>query len=257
MSVEEFRRRAGEAILGGVDRALLERWEPAKQRAAEITGSTRDDQVKAVTAVFARELGAIGAATGAIAAVPSVGGAVVVTGSFAEFGYFTFRSSELVLTIGALHGHTDATIEEQRAWLLGVLAFGDGASKGFTKLAGELGKGLGKKTVEKIPMATLRAINAAAGRTIRPNTAPSVAWLLCRGPNRDRQRDWRRSQLLQHQATWPVRQQILHQLPYRTIEDTTEKSVTKKSDSDRAIHTNPRSRPHRCLSTSRNMDHQN
>ena len=166
VSVEEFRRRAGEAILGGVDRALLERWEPAKQRAAEMTGSTRDDQVKAVTAVFARELGAIGAATGAIAAVPTVGGAVVVTGSFAEFGYFTFRSSELVLTIGALHGHTDATIEEQRAWLLCVLAFGDGASKAFTKLAGELGKGLGRKTVEKVPMATLRAINAAAGRTI-------------------------------------------------------------------------------------------
>ena len=166
MSVDEFRRRAGEAILGGVDRALLERWEPAKQRAAEITGATRDDQVKAITAVFARELGAIGAATGAIAAVPTVGGAVVVTGSFTEFGYFTFRSSELVLTIGALHGHTDATIEEQRAWLLCVLAFGDGASRAFTKLAGELGKGLGKKTIEKVPMTTLRAINAAAGRTI-------------------------------------------------------------------------------------------
>ena len=230
MSVEEFRRRAGEAILGGVDRALLERWEPAKQRAAEITGATRDDQVKAVTAVFARELGAIGAATGAIAAVPTVGGAVVVTGSFAEFGYFTFRSSELVLTIGALHGHTDATIEEQRAWLLCVLAFGDGASKGFTKLAGELGKGLGKKTVEKIPMTTLRAINAAAGRTIvtkygtkRGVVALGRALPIGIGSVIGGGANYGNTRLLGRYAN-----KFFTELPYRTIEDTTEKSADEE-----------------------------
>jgi len=166
LSAEEFRLRAGEAILGGVDRALLEQWEPAKERAARITGATVEDKVKAVTSTYARELGATGAAAGAIAAVPTVGGVAVIAGSFAEFGYFSFRSCELVLTIGALHGHTDATIEEQRAWLLCVLAYGNGASKGFTRLAGELGNGLGKKAVKKIPMSTLRAINAAAGRTV-------------------------------------------------------------------------------------------
>ena len=227
VSVDEFRRRAGEAILGGVDRALLERWEPAKQRAAEITGATRDDEVKAVTAVFARELGAIGAATGALAAVPTVGGAVVITGSFAEFGYFTFRSSELVLTIGALHGHTDATIEEQRAWLLCVLAFGDGASKAFTKLAGELGKGLGKKTVEKIPMTTLRAINAAAGRTIvtkygtkRGVIALGRALPVGIGSVIGGGANYGNTRLLGRYAN-----KFFAELPYRTIDDTTDEGT--------------------------------
>jgi len=226
VSVDEFRRRAGEAVLGGVDRALLERWEPAKQRAAEITGATRDNQVKAVTAVFARELGAIGAATGALAAVPTAGGAVVITGSFAEFGYFTFRSSELVLTIGALHGHTDATIEEQRAWLLCVLTFGDGASKAFTKLAGELGKGLGKKTVEKVPMTTLRAINAAAGRTIvtkygtkRGIVALGRALPVGIGSVIGGGANYGNTRLLGRYAN-----KFFTELPYRTIDTTTDES---------------------------------
>lgn len=166
LSPAEFRRRAGEAILGGVDKAIAFRWEPAKERARRITGTTVDDKVKALTSTYARELGAIGGATGAAAAAPGIGTVAVIAGSFAEFGYFAVRSSELVLTIGALHGHEDSTIDEQRAWILCVLAFGNGAAEGFTKLAGELGKGLGKKAVARIPTSTLQAINKAAGRTI-------------------------------------------------------------------------------------------
>jgi hypothetical protein len=72
----------------------------------------------------------------------------------------------LILTIGAVHGHTQATVEEQRAWILSVLVDGNAASEGFIKLAGELGKGLGAKATKSIPMSVLRAVNSSAGRTI-------------------------------------------------------------------------------------------
>lgn len=86
--------------------------------------------------------------------------------SIAEFGWFTVRASELILTIGALHGHTQSTMEERRAWILSILVFGDGAAAGFNKLAGEVGKGLGKKATQKIPISVLRKINSSLGRTI-------------------------------------------------------------------------------------------
>jgi len=65
-----------------------------------------------------------------------------------------------------LHGHSKASVEERRAWVLAVLAWGEGAATGFKKLAGELGKGLGGKAVSKIPTTALRSINKALGITI-------------------------------------------------------------------------------------------
>ncbi len=119
-----------------------------------------------LTRVFARELGWVGVTAGGVAAAPAVGTAGALGASAAEFSYFTMRAGELVLTIGALHGHTEATVEEQRAWILTVLLFGSGASEGFTKLAGELGKGLGKKATNQIPRSVFQAVNRSAGRTI-------------------------------------------------------------------------------------------
>lgn len=52
------------------------------------------------------------------------------------------------------------------AWILSILVFGNGASEGFTKLAGEVGRGLGTKATTRIPMSVLRGINSSAGRTI-------------------------------------------------------------------------------------------
>ena len=160
------RRQAGEAVLAGVDKAINSRWQPAKDRAARLTGDTIDEKVKALTSTYARELGTVGGAAGAVAAVPGVGTSAAIAGSVADFGYFAFRAGELILTIGAVHGHEDATIEEQRAAILSVLAYGNGASEAFRKLAGEVGKGLGKKAALRIPASSLQAINATLGRTI-------------------------------------------------------------------------------------------
>ena len=156
----------GDAVLSAVDLAVGTKWEVAKERAEHLTGESVESKVSAVSALFARELGLIGATAGGVAAVPVAGTATTLATSVAEFGYFTMRAGELILTIGALHGHTQATVEEQRAWILSVLLFGNTAAEGFTKLAGEVGKGLGMKATRKIPMRLLNAVNSAAGRTV-------------------------------------------------------------------------------------------
>lgn len=150
-------------ILTQVDRAIHTRWEPAKKRAARIGGP---DEVHRVTRSFARELGAVGFATGAAAAVPGVGTATVVGTAAAEFGVFLTRATDLILTIGAMHGLTDSSVEERRWWVLTVLAYGNGAAQFSTKLASEAGKGLGLKATRAIPMEVLQQINRAAGRTL-------------------------------------------------------------------------------------------
>lgn len=119
-----------------------------------------------MTEQFARELGLVGAVAGGAAALPAVGMAAVLAMSASEFGVFTMRCSELILTIGAIHGHTDVTVEEQRVWIMYVLLFGSGAAESFNKLASEVGKRLGKKAVHAVPTTMIRAINRAAGRTI-------------------------------------------------------------------------------------------
>jgi hypothetical protein len=165
-SPAKARQDIGDAVLAAVDLAVDTKWETAKQRAEKLTGQSTSDKVDQLTSLFARELGMVGASAGGVAAVPGLGTASYVAAYVAEFGYFTLRSGELILTIGALYGHSEASVEEQRAWILSVLIYGTTASEGFTRLAGEVGKGLGKKATTKIPMSVLKAINSSAGRTI-------------------------------------------------------------------------------------------
>jgi EcsC family protein len=159
-------RSIGKVVLTAIDTAIQSRWTHAQSRAKQTSGESVDEKVRALSKSFAQELGTVGAATGAAAAVPAVGTAASVTLGVGDFTWFTVRASELILIIAALHGHTRATVEERRAWILSVLAFGNGASEGFAKLAGEVGKGLGRKATERIPMKVLGAINSKLGRTI-------------------------------------------------------------------------------------------
>jgi hypothetical protein len=84
----------------------------------------------------------------------------------AELGWFTLRAGDLILAIAAVHGHTEPSVEERRAWVLSILAFGDSPAVTFTKLAGEAGNGLGAKATALIPTQVLRRMNRSLGRTI-------------------------------------------------------------------------------------------
>lgn len=159
-------KQAGEAVLAAVDKAVTVRWDQATKRAAAANGATLDERVNKAVRAFEAELLVGGAAVGGAAAAPGVGTVSAVALSIAELGWITVRLSDLILTVAVLHGHGRASVEERRAWTLSILAFGDGAAAGFTKFAGEFGKGLGGKAVGRIPSSALSQINRALGRTI-------------------------------------------------------------------------------------------
>ncbi len=129
----------GKAMLKGIDKAVTTRWERALDKAAKAEGATVDARAKWVTRSFIRELTSLGAATGATAAAPGLGTASAASVMVADMGWFALRTTDLIMTIGAVHGQTDASPEERRAWVLAVLAFGEHAAKEFAALAAELG----------------------------------------------------------------------------------------------------------------------
>lgn len=129
----------GKAMLKGIDKAVTTRWERALDKAAKAEGATVDARAKWVTRSFIRELTSLGAATGATAAAPGLGTASAASVMVADMGWFALRTTDLIMTIGAVHGHIDASPEERRAWVLAVLAFGENAAKEFAALAAELG----------------------------------------------------------------------------------------------------------------------
>ncbi|MFV0526943.1 MAG: hypothetical protein ACK5RL_20870 [Acidimicrobiales bacterium] len=89
----------------------------------------------------------------------------------ADLAWFALRSTDLIMTIGAVNGQTAATPEERRAWVLSVLAFGeqaadqaglllDGAtasSRGGERVAGLLA---GVAGGDAAALDTLRRLNA-------------------------------------------------------------------------------------------------
>ena len=154
------------ALTRAIDLAVVTRWEPAKARAASARGSTVEERTADVRRMFARELATLGAATGAMAALPAVGTGIAVTSLVAELGWINVRMMDLMLTIAVLYGHGEASVEERRAWLIAVLLFGTGAVKSADRFASEAGKGLGKNATRWIPQESLRALNNIFGRTI-------------------------------------------------------------------------------------------
>lgn len=135
---------AGKALIEGVDRAVVARWDEAQQLAAETApGASPEVKAREIATPIKRSMTALGAAAGATAAAPGVGTGVAVGALAAELGVVALRTTDMVMAIGAAYGHTDATADERRAWVLAVLAFGDDAAEEFTTLARDMGLRVG------------------------------------------------------------------------------------------------------------------
>jgi hypothetical protein len=130
---------AGKALIEGVNRAVDTRWDRALETAANAPGLDPKAKSKALASPIRKRLTALGAAAGATAAAPGVGTSVAVSTLVAELGVVALKTTDLVMAIGAAHGHTDASAEERRAWVLAVLAFGDDAAEEFATLARDMG----------------------------------------------------------------------------------------------------------------------
>ncbi|HEX2575003.1 MAG TPA: EcsC family protein [Aquihabitans sp.] len=156
----------GRAVLEGVERAVDSRWHLAQKRAAQTTGRPVPERIEEVRWTFLRELTALGAASGGVAALPGAGTGTALATSAADIGWYTMRLADLVMTVAVIHGHHDATVDERRAWVLAVLAFGSGASAGLEKAAREVGRNLGHRQIGSVSGTTLRAINKRLGATV-------------------------------------------------------------------------------------------
>lgn len=130
---------AGRALIEGIDRAVVSRWDRAQQVAAAAPGDSPAARARAIATPIRKNMTAIGAAAGATAAAPGVGTGVAMGTLAAEIGVIALKTTDLVMAIGAAYGHLDAEPEERRAWVLAVLAFGDDAADEFATLARDMG----------------------------------------------------------------------------------------------------------------------
>jgi hypothetical protein len=158
--------KVGELVIAAVDKAVITRWESAQVRAGRAKASSHEGRLDEVARAFAQELAAAGAMSGGLAAAPGVGTGAAIASASAEVSWTTVRLGDLVLTVAALHGHDQPSVEERRAWVLAVLAGGSAMTGTATALAKEMGKGLGAKATKKIPTAALQALNRTLGRTV-------------------------------------------------------------------------------------------
>lgn len=164
---EKVERPTAESpLLAAVDRAVEARWDQALRAAARTGSGSPRRRVAKLSAEVTRELTAIGAAAGAAAAVPGAGTLAVAGTTAAEGAWFALRMADLVMAVGAVHGHTEATAEQRRAWVLSVLAFGDTASAGVVRLVRDLGSGLGLRKGQAPSIDVLQAVNRTLVRQL-------------------------------------------------------------------------------------------
>ncbi|MFZ8997645.1 MAG: hypothetical protein ACO3D0_04660, partial [Ilumatobacteraceae bacterium] len=156
--------RLSRAMLSSIDQVSQHRWETAKERAAGVPGDLRPDRIAAVSAAFAFELGAAGAAAGAAAAAPMVGTAATLAATGAELAWFTGRAGDLILTIAAIHGRPDPTVDERRAWVLAVLLYGSSARDEFARTLQQASTGVLPTLDRQLPVATLQTANRIMSR---------------------------------------------------------------------------------------------
>ncbi len=167
-------------LLGTIDEVSSNRWDAAVKRAADLPGDIRPIKVKALTDSFAREVGAAGAAAGAVAAAPTIGTTATLLTATAELAWFTARAGDLILTIAALHGRPDPTVEERRAWVLALLIYGGSARDEVARAVNEASTGIVTATADRrLPLASLQLLNRTMSKVLfrRYGTRRGVAAL--------------------------------------------------------------------------------
>ena len=162
----EFERLAA-GMLGTIDEVSSNRWEAAVKRAAAQPGRIRPEKIKALTDSFAREVGAAGAAAGVVAASPAFGTGATLLTATAELAWFTARAGDLILTIAALHGRPDPTVDERRAWLLAVLIYGGSARDEFARAVHEASTGMVAVGPERrLPIGAIQLANRVMSKAL-------------------------------------------------------------------------------------------
>lgn len=152
----------GKAMVEGVDKAVTKRWQRALDRAAKTQG-TKEQRLEELYRAFQRELTGAGAATGAAAATPGLGTAAAASWLSADVAWLALRSTDLIMTIAAVHGHTTASPDQRRAWVLSIMAFGDEAAAEFTNLVDKVNMNPTGVEGMRMPLEVIERVNATLG----------------------------------------------------------------------------------------------
>lgn len=151
-------------VIRAIDHAVTSRWAAARTRAAATTGPV-PDRVAAITQATSTELALVGAATGGVAALPGVGTVAALATSAADVGWTTTRACDVVMAIGAVHGHTEAPAPVRKAWIVAVLGYGTDAAAVLPRiLAAEVEAH--DRAAGRVSGGSLAALNQGFGRTL-------------------------------------------------------------------------------------------
>jgi len=167
----DFRKRAADALETTLNKAVDVQWKRAQagvasKRRRRPTDSA-DDIADRIIRDFVRDITAIGATSGGIAAVPGAGTTVRVTaGLTAESTLLLERATFMTLAVAHAYGHDLTDVHVRKYAVLRVLAVWAGAANGMLRFNAAVAQGLGKKAVRGIPAKGVFAINRAVGKRV-------------------------------------------------------------------------------------------
>lgn len=143
---------------GGLLGAIAEqRHDAARQQVAEVRrrfpGDSSSDLCTRLIRACALDLAMAGAVSGGAAASPAAGptGTAALLG--AEGAMNASRLGELVMAIGILHGHHDATSGDRALWLAAALSAAEGSALGLTGMAARAGVRGSARLLRRFPAA--------------------------------------------------------------------------------------------------------
>lgn len=153
-------------------RSLEVQWRRASDHVAgqrrRNPAATPEQVAKRIVNEFIRDVTALGAAGGAVAAVGGSGGAAVKRTAvrFMNTSALLERAAFMILGVAEAYGHDLSDIEARQASVLAVLGGWAGFSHASTGVAGTMSAGLGKRATKAIPMSAIRRVNSAVRKEI-------------------------------------------------------------------------------------------
>ncbi|MEU8153150.1 hypothetical protein AB0B94_05760 [Micromonospora sp. NPDC048986] len=132
----------------------------ARQRNPEATPA---EVIRNLERIYVSALTGAGAAVGGTAAAPGVGTGVALALTAGEALSSLQLSALFALSIAEVHGVRIDEVERRRTIVMGIMLGGSGSAT-ITRVAERTGQHWGRQVVAKVPVATLRQINAVLGR---------------------------------------------------------------------------------------------
>ena len=138
---------------------------------AEHPHADRDQLADLLIRTCMKDMALGGAITGGAAASPVAGVAVAAASAGADATWSVSRLGELIMGLGIIYGHEQASRSERAVWVAAILGVSEGAAVGMTGLAARIGARGGARLIARLPAAG--AGTAKAGRLARAGSGVS------------------------------------------------------------------------------------